>query len=384
MKSTKEVEETNKLSPNKIRGAIVGGAYGDARGVPYEFHSTAAWVELPYTTDISPTALTAFAKKHDPPYQLVSSVHRSKCPENRGTFERGQVSDDTEMAIALSTALLRTKILSKTPSDFGVRVRPFLIEEYIKWANSKGNVCMGRRTRALFKGVSTITGFEKRLEKLEETDEAQPPLSNGCLMRAYPLAFISDPDVRRRVCYVDTQLTNNHEIAIYCVRVYVEAVHMALQVLQAPQTPTTIKEIVTHAEEMVKKYNQPELTKAFNQAISHSARDIETNRGYCLHAFYCAFYCLTKFTAGDINECFTWIITTPGMKKCDTDTCCAIAGALYGAYYGYDQMKVGAGARGVLDLQCLESCTTQDGTLPRPAIYTLPHFIDMIPNLQNL
>jgi hypothetical protein len=125
------------MDEDALRGMLWGAAIGDALGAPHEFRTGTPLRKY--------TGLLEFP--------LV----RQNQWQGRRVGVVGQVSDDTEMGLALADALAAAR---RYDSD---RV----VEAYLAWANSKCPF-MGRNTRALLHGVKTLRGYRGRYKKVVE------------------------------------------------------------------------------------------------------------------------------------------------------------------------------------------------------------------------
>jgi ADP-ribosyl-[dinitrogen reductase] hydrolase len=318
----------SSASQSKIKGAIIGHALGDALGLPSEFPPV---------------------KQYTGELVANRSVNRFAGTRN---FVLGQVSDDTEMALALWYGILAQAPASTGSTGVGRYNRNKVISSYIEWANS-GCPCLGHNTRALFKGITTVMGYTNRARKLL-TDEQK---SNGCLMRAYPLAILGlDPTE-------DCALTNPSPCCIEAVNIY------CVSITQAIASHTRLS-IYQHAVGLAK---EPEILLALEHAGNPDpkVRDITETRGYVAHALYCAYWGLLHFN--DYQSAIDAIITHSrrGNVVGDTDTNAAIAGALLGAYYGFD--VISADARTGRFIDTMLSADTTQGDVPRPKKYEMSH-----------
>ncbi len=165
---------------DRITGMLEGLALGDALGAPHEFRG------------------------QNPTY-TGRLEHRPRVPSRyQGTRHGvvGQYTDDTEMALALADTLVRnpgydTSAILTQPYE--TQLVKSLILAYETWANSHP-MGMGRNTRALFSGVTTVKGYLGRRNTVFGTSPNGPGMfgayfpvsssasaSNGSLMRAAPL-----------------------------------------------------------------------------------------------------------------------------------------------------------------------------------------------------
>jgi ADP-ribosylglycohydrolase len=138
---------------DRVEGMLLAAALADSYGAPSEFCK---------------------------PAMQPIMCHRTRIPSRfQGVryLECGQPTDDTEMTLALCHALI---------SGSGYDADRVALA-YMAWAND-GTFAMGRNTRALFKGVTTLKGFQSRCCK-NRTTACQ---SNGALMRCCPLVLLPD------------------------------------------------------------------------------------------------------------------------------------------------------------------------------------------------
>lgn len=312
---------------SRIFGMVFGHALGDALGAPSEFP-----IVQDYTGKLE--------------FRMIRAAKPFfKIPQK--TLVLGQITDDTEMAMVLARILKNGFTKEKA------------VLEYQKWANSKVPF-LGKNTSKLFKGVKTYRGYLKRYEKNASTKNQ----GNGPLMRAYPLVvapqFIKD----------DVYLTSPSELCHEMVKIYVQAIDDALK-------GENKKDILAKA---ISDAKQPLTIEALNQVKKHEIRDVSgKSKGWIAHSFYCAFYALNNFDSYrsgidgvmHLDPFFNPLI----MKKreetsrgeTDTDTNCAIAGALLGAYYGFFEMCKDQITK--KNLQILVKANPNYGDVPRPEEY---------------
>jgi ADP-ribosylglycohydrolase len=251
----------------------------------------------------------------------------------------GQVTDDSEMSLAL----LRTLI-----NDHGYN-KEHIIMSYLRWANS-GGWMIGKNTRALLRGVTTLKGYNNRIDKVLALPISERSQSNGAMMRASPLALLWDngPVVE------DVQITNPNPVSIDCNLVYISALRLALQGLDGPSIFKQIKPLS----------QTQEVRNVLDQVEKREARNIAENKGWCLHALWCAMMTITSFT--NYSEAMHWIITSqPGS---DTDTNACISGALIGAMLGFEQMQKEPSTS--KNIEILLTANTDNGPTPRPIEYS--------------
>ena len=323
------------MNSDKVQGMIYGAFLGDALGAPHEFRKSLASIQKEYTGIL------------DKPMSHFSRF------QGKTTYDLGQFTDDSEMAICLIKILSKNKL--KYSSDDA-------IVSYLDWANSKNNKCMGKNTRALFKNIKTKKGYEKRFQQISENNTNQ---SNGALMRCFPLALADNEEYIKTDC----NLTNPNKTCVITNQIYIHAIKMALNFYD--------KELIyNQAKFEAQRYTElPELIRALETL--DTPRDIaeKTTKGWCLHALWCSFWGLMKFDS--YKEAIDAIILAGG----DTDTNACIAGALLGAYYGYAQMMCDEKTR--KSIKILVECSTENGDAPRPSPFRGTCIEEVIVELEN-
>lgn len=290
------------MDVDRVLGGLIGVALGDALGVPHEFS---------YTTVDNYTGVLE---------HRLRFLRRFQTPVRLGV---GQVSDDTEMTLALARSLV----------EVGYWDREDVAMSYMKWAN--GATSMGRNTRALFKGVTTYQGFQQRCSKIfgispdsESVAEGEEvSQSNGSLMRAFPLACVAMGEVD------DAMLTNPTAINLAINRVHVQALRMALR----GRSPQEIWDWIVSA-----RNEHPEISDVIRAVEEGEEWELNgKEKGWVVYGFYAAMWCLYQIRGGYDSSTFSramhWVIKEhPGS---DTDTNAAITGGMLGAIIGWDMMK---------------------------------------------
>lgn len=290
-----------RVQVDRLFGALIGFVLGDALGAPHESSTS----RLPYTGRL----------EHRFPMREGSQV---------GTMGIGQVTDDTEMMLALLRSVLAHNAWNYNE----------VVTAYTEWGATR---CPGRGnlTRQLFDppGPSAISvrTYEGRYENIYGEAYRGHALasgvnaqSNGSLMRALALALVDDPYVDQDVC-----LTNPCQINVEIGRAYNLLLKHALR-----------------GESALKLWNyllvSPSSTvKQIVQAVQNgeSWNLIETvmgkAKGWIIFSFFCvasAIYGLVLEHNLSYSRIMEWIIRDhPGS---DTDTNAAITGAVVGALKG--------------------------------------------------
>ncbi|QKF94512.1 ADP-ribosylglycohydrolase [Fadolivirus algeromassiliense] len=282
---------------DRISGAIYGQFIGDALGTRYEFQKR--------DTVISRTNIEKHANDNFLPIL------------GEGPFNvmKGQVTDDTELAMGLLHSILETGMYDKNAAA----------AKYIKWYNSNP-FDIGNTTRMALDSAMTYNDIINNAAKFNKES-----LSNGCLMRISPLAIygvrLTDEQLLQ-CCYEDTVMTNPNPITVDAVGVYCIALKTAL--LTRDKKMIFNNAYSAAKTDLVKNIIKLSLSKpepTFDLTGDIIFTDVK-KIGYFGIALQNAFYEL--FNGSSFYQSLINIVSKGG----DTDTNCCIAGALLGAYYG--------------------------------------------------
>lgn len=312
----------NKDMNDKIKGLLVFAGLGDALGSYTEMRTQTAV----YNGELQKAR---FFNRYNPDPKYT---------------QLGQITDDTELMLILAQHLVK----------YGKYVKEPMVMNYLQWANHKTTWAMGRNTRDLFKGVKTYNGYKKR--RLKATENHQ---SNGALMRSAILALLPENNALE-----DCKITNPNFVCINVNKIYLHMIRMAFN-----NKDKTI--IINETLEIVKQIDHPDITKAFSDGVKNNQRDITFNKGWVVHGLYCAVYSLVNFT--DYKSAIDSIINMGG----DTDTNACIAGALLGAYYGFNQLY----KLNKKQVDIVVACDTSLGDYHRPDEYTFKNIDNIIVQL---
>jgi ADP-ribosylglycohydrolase len=251
----------------------------------------------------------------------------------QGTFNNQLIelstTDDTEMCLALARSLIRNRRYDVYD----------VTQSYVIWYHSDPIDVGGTTTRALDR---TSLDFDSKNNYHIAKDCAQKrnfaSLSNGCLMRASPLGIaginLSSNELYHMGC-MDCQLTNPHCIAQEAVYTYINCIKTSIETGQLERIITDIIGPMD-AESPIKNIivdaiNTPSVEKIpmYESDRTKYVTTDSVHQGYLGITLYNAFYELTH------TQNFTDIMRNIMSRGGDTDTNCAIAGALYGALNGY-------------------------------------------------
>ncbi|SNW62210.1 ADP-ribosylglycohydrolase [Orpheovirus IHUMI-LCC2] len=267
-------------------------------------------------------------------------------------LELGQTTDDTEMTISLLSSIIKNKGYNKED----------VIRSYIDWANSKPH-SMGKNTRALFQGITTIGGYNNRWKKGVE-DLNNISQSNGSLMRASVLCLVSNNNYWIEDAYLSNPHPNNgHSNYIYC---------SILRNLLFNKNGLNIEERKNLVLTILSSTNLVhDVVDVVNDAMEGKTRDITDKKGWVLHALYAAIYTFTHFNK--VEDVYKWCIEDNAGS--DTDTISSISGALMGANLGLNKMKEETHTKH--NCEVIEGCTTEKGMCSRPILYRNQSFINL-------
>ena len=166
-----------------IIGMYVGGALGDALGAPHEY----------------------FRSKARYNGKLEHSIVRQSRFQGTKVGVVGEITDDTEMTIALLASLAKNN---------HAYVKNDVIKMYLKFANNCS--FLGNNTRALFYGIKTEQGYYSRFSKTFDTQESKNTMqSNGCLMRASALALASNTNEALEDVMLTIQMSSANILSLY-------------------------------------------------------------------------------------------------------------------------------------------------------------------------
>ena len=312
---------------DRIKGMLIGVAYGYALRAPYERTK-----KYKYSRKIE---FPIYHRKMFSKFPMISSI--------------GQVTDDTEMTITLARSLIANKGYDPDKT----------VLLYEQWASDKRNFFMGRNTRKLFKGIKTLRGYKNRFKKLTNLESMQ---SNGAFMRCSPLALLSEKEIK-----LDCYLTNPSKVALDCNTVYLSAIRKNLN-----GKNKTSKELLNEAIKEAKTKEVKDILKKVEQGEEVDV-NVRGKKGWCICALYCAFKMLQFKT---FKEGLDYVIRLGG----DTDTNSCIGGGLYGSLLGYKQLY----KENKNNIDILLSCDVNKGDIKKDKKYTLYDIFDICKQLDEI
>ncbi|MEJ7783754.1 MAG: ADP-ribosylglycohydrolase family protein [Solirubrobacteraceae bacterium] len=268
----------NEAVLDRARGCLLGLAAGDALGGPVEW--------------LSPEEIE---RRHGGPLrELTGGGWLGLRP--------GQVTDDTDMALALARSL----------DEAGGYDAEVAMGHYLAWFN--GNPPdVGNTIGAVLRAVGRAVPAAEAARRVHESSGGKSA-GNGSLMRCAPLAVRYQGDLLALpdVAGADSQLTHHDPLAA-------EACVLFTTVLAARIAGHTLLEAPAR---------DPRLIEALNSDPAEAARRARKEVGFVLTALAVA-RCADR-RAGDFEDGLVWAVNLGG----DADTNGAVTGALLGARFG--------------------------------------------------
>lgn len=209
----------------------------------------------------------------------------------------GQVTDDTQMSLALGAAILESR---------GWDLRN-IAEHWLAWLRAKpidvGNTC--RRGLVRY-------GRDGSLEGAFSDGDA----GNGALMRNLPAVLFAfrDPALLARCSLAQAHVTHHHPLSDAATLCFA---HMLAALLHGGHWRDNLAKLRTHAKALVEAHRQFRFEPYPKRATGYVVDTVQT----VLHAF---------FSTDSFEACVIRTVNCGG----DADTTGAIAGMLAGAHYG--------------------------------------------------
>jgi len=311
----------HKVNELELFTMFCGGFVGDALGFPFESNTYGRpAIDYHGKLEYKPVIMKKTGKKYG---------------------VKGQVSDDSEMTLALLRSIVENK---------GKYNRDTAILAYGDVVNTR-SPGIGKNIKKLFTGIKNVEEFDKRYKNHFNPEnkngiDPRKAQSNGALMRCAPLALVPGNNYRNVI--MDTNLTNPNDTSREASVIYIKL----------------LRGLLFNNEDYLNSLNtskNPEIQKAILQAQNRELRTIDSsNKGWVVHTLYCAVYCLLNFD--NYMEAINWVINMGG----DTDTNAAVSGTLMAVKMGYNLL---------LDpifetqLEIVMNVDTKKGDLKRPKRY---------------
>lgn len=273
----------------RARGALWGQAVGDALGTTVEFE---------------PAASAARPRANGWPGEIVGEGPFSMAP--------GQVTDDTELALALARSLAAE---GRYDAD---RVAA----AYVRWRQSEPWDCGGATDQAFGRHVELGGDLAARVRARASTKTQ----ANGSLMRSSPLGVFGRGLQRTALAELaaeDSRLSHPHEVCRAACAVYVTTVADAVRTGDAG--PALFARALAFARGSALAAPVVDTLEAAEEGLPVSD---EASQGWVRVALQHAFHQLRHATT------FEPALVATIAKGGDTDTNAAIVGALLGATLG--------------------------------------------------
>jgi ADP-ribosyl-[dinitrogen reductase] hydrolase len=282
------------MDDDRVRGVLWGQAVGDALGTTVEF--------------LSPQKISARRKPDGWPREIVGAGPFRMAP--------GQVTDDTELALALA----------RTLAEHGTYDDDAVAAAYVAWCRSGPKDCGMATGRAFNAPELPPTGAGNFIRRRADPDTQ----ANGSLMRVSPLGLFgrSFPSLElARLAARDSTLSHPHPVCQAACAVY------AVTIAEAITTDATGPELYDFARNFAAEHllTRP-IVDTLQAAADRAPSDSTISAGWVRLAFQHAFYQLRQ--GKPFEEALVEVIRHGG----DTDTNACITGALLGAALGESQI----------------------------------------------
>lgn len=305
---------------DRVAGILLGGAVGDALGVPYEFATPPGPSEMP---------------------QMLGG--------GLGDYAPGEWSDDTQMATCIALAAAEHPDLSH-PRSLSV-----IANRFMDWFQD-GPADIGNQTAAVLRSASYIrfkegwcTGDRLAEVAYNHAQSVEHAAGNGALMRTGPVAaaYLHDRDGAARAARKIAALTHCDPVAEDSCVLWVEAIRVA-----ATEDRFDFRAgLDLIAEDRRREWNRwiiaarhaGDAVPGVNKSLPPVIAGWEFNpNGYTVTAMQAAIAAIaaTPIPEDNPSQHFADALCNAIRIGGDTDTVAAIAGALLGARWGADAIPV--------------------------------------------
>lgn len=280
-----------------VKDGIIGLAVGDAMGVPTEYYSREDLLEKPVV---------------------------KMSPKISAGIPKGAWSDDTSLTIATIDAITKGGINYTAMAD-----------NFVRWFTTN-QFCSINESFGI--GSTTLKSLVRYTQRLEEAYECGGDTiddnGNGSIMRILPIAyyFVARKDTDKRIFEVvkrTSSITHAHEISICGCYIYVR---LAMNLLRGNNKFSALNQVKKIDYSMFSKQTLNVYKRILMADISSLEIDEIKSTGYIVDTLEAAIWCFLK--SNSYKEC---ILATTNIGG-DTDTIGAIAGALAGIFYGYNNI----------------------------------------------
>ncbi|AYV75535.1 MAG: putative ADP-ribosylglycohydrolase [Terrestrivirus sp.] len=305
---------------NKLLGVVYGGYIGDAYGSRYEFESSDSVKKL-----LKNDNYQRFGLLGGGPFGLTP----------------GQATDDSELALAMAHAIKNEKNNLYDPE--------IVAKNYIKWVNSNP-FDIGNATRSAFDGAKKLDDIIKNVKKHNESS-----LSNGCLMRIWPLLYYYHNKSFSELIMAatnDCKMTHSEKECKIIVSVYCLILKKLIHIKENTESNKLAKQIIINI--LNENSNESHIVKETLQNVLNNSKKITlcdytieldnpgTYMGYIGVTFPIVIKEFIKTLDSNCDQNpniyngseFINFMANVASYGGDTDTNCCIAGPLFGAFYG--------------------------------------------------
>ncbi len=314
------MNDINDNIKERIFGLFFGQLIGDALGTRYEFMGSIHATNL-LKKDIETTVSSELEILGGGPFKL----------------KPGQYTDDSELALGVWYSILKN-------NEYNIEN---IANIFLDWYSSDP-FDIGRATKLAFGNIHNNKNVAGKI-KTNSVNYNMFSLSNGCLMKISPLGGINILlDKQYDLIFLANEfcaLTNPNPTCQDMSVCYVGAIDVALRTGNPNLAYTKACELATQSVtkqilELAKKQTSP--TISYNEKMQQVIiQSDQTQQGYIGIAFQNAFYNLLNVipSSEKPKDGFLKIMTNTICLGGDVDTNACIAGALYGACYGYKYIK---------------------------------------------
>jgi ADP-ribosylglycohydrolase len=305
----------------KFVGCLLGGAIGDALGMPFEGWSRAQIAEHGEIRDFAPATRTA------PVVIPLGELGESEFEE---TLRPGQWTDDTQLTLALAETLIE---------EGGLFVPEAWAHKLVRWLNDAPRG----------PGLSTLQAALQLRAGDVSWEESADPEGAGCspASRVTSLGLLyADVGKRRRAACTQAQVTHGHPDAQAAALAMAEAVALALAVTPEAAPAWSGERFLTSLVEAVRAESPAfaEFARCLELARTLFVDDVEMETAirvlgvsaWSREAVPCALYCVAR-APFDFEMLLVRAVNLTGGA---TDSIAAMAGAVGGALHGADSIPL--------------------------------------------
>lgn len=288
------------VTAEKIRGAVIGAAVGDATGVPYEF--------------IPPEKI-----KLNPVTDMVG----------RGTYNMpaGTWSDDTTMILCTLDKL-------DGSLDYDAIMRAFL-----SWLDDGNYTPYGECFDIGNTTHTALVNYSRGGGALSSGLTDAYSNGNGSLMRIIPVALYADAHGLSagqavNLSHEISSLTHAHPISKTGCGIFT---CVATSLLESADRQSVLRGIKTAETVYSSEINTPEIIKyrrIFDEGFPELPESVIKSSGYVVDTLECALWCVLN--TDNYRDCVLKAVNFGN----DTDTAACVAGALGGLLYGLEGIPV--------------------------------------------